>query len=312
MSVYHTPVLLAEALDALDLKPGKRIVDGTLGGAGHSRAIAERIAPGGTLIGLDRDTDALAEAGEVLKNAPPTVTIKLVHANYADLSGALATAGVEGIDGLLLDLGVSSHQLDTPERGFAIRYAGPLDMRLDSSQGETAADLLNRLPEAEIARILFEYGEEPRSRRIAAEIVRRRATRPLKTTEDLVDTLRATMPLRTRPGEIHPATKTFQAIRIAVNQELDAIGIALRAAAKELNPGGRLVVMAYHSLEDRIVKNTLTELSGKRIESDLPTPPLPKILDILTKKPLTPSEEEIRANPRSRSAKMRVAEKRPG
>lgn len=310
MSAYHTPVMLSEVLDALNLAPGKIVVDGTLGGGGHSRPICDRIAPGGTLIGLDRDGDALAEAGKVLADATDSVTVQLIRTNYADLAASLASVGIAKVDGVLLDLGVSSHQLDTPERGFALRYVGPLDMRQDTSSGETAADLLNRLPEAEIARILFEFGEEPRSRRIAAEIVRRRAQKPLATTEDLVDALRATMPFRTRPGEIHPATKTFQAIRIAVNQELDAIGIALRAAADALNPGGRLVVLAYHSLEDRIVKNTLTELSGKRVETDLPVAPLPKIVDILTKKPLTPSEEEIRANPRARSAKMRIAEKR--
>ena len=310
MSAYHTPVMLSEVLDALNLAPGKIVVDGTLGGGGHSRPICDGIAPGGTLIGLDRDTEALAEAANVLADAPATVTVTLIHTNYADLTASLASVGVTKVDGVLLDLGVSSHQLDTPERGFALRYNGPLDMRQDTSAGETASDLLNHWPEAEIARILFEYGEEPRSRRIAAEIVRRRALKPLATTEDLTDALRATMPFRTRPGEIHPATKTFQAIRIAVNRELDAIGPVLRAAADALNPGGRLAVLAYHSLEDRIVKNTLAELSGKRVETDLPVAPLPKIVDILTKKPLTPTEEEIRANPRARSAKMRVAERR--
>lgn len=310
MSAYHTPVLLAEVLDVLNLAPGKTVVDGTLGGAGHSRPICDRIAPGGTLVGLDRDGDALQEAAKVLADAPETVMVRLVRANYADMASALASVGMTGADAVLLDMGVSSHQLDAPERGFALRYVGPLDMRMDMSSGETAAEILNRWPEAEIARILFEYGEESRARRIAAEIVRRRGQKPLETTEDLVDALRATMPFRTRPGEIHPATKTFQAIRIAVNRELDAIGPALQAAARLLNPGGRLAVIAYHSLEDRIVKNTLTELSGKRVESDLPMPPLPKILHILTKKPLTPTEDEIRSNLRARSAKMRVAERR--
>jgi 16S rRNA (cytosine1402-N4)-methyltransferase len=311
---YHTPVMLAEALEALNLAPGRRIVDGTLGGGGHSREIAERIAPGGTLIALDQDPDAITEAEKTLASAPDTVTVRLRRTNFENLADALAVEGMTGaVDGILFDLGVSSHQLDTAGRGFAIRYVGPLDMRMDPESGEeTAADLLNRLPEAEIARILFEYGEEPRARRIASEIVRRRQTKPLETTEDLVDAIRGAMPLRTRPGEIHPGTKTFQAIRIAVNRELDVLETALRAAASALASGGRLVVISYHSLEDRIVKNVLAELSGKRVETDLPDPtprPAP-LLTVVTKKPLTPTEDEIRRNPRARSAKMRVAERR--
>lgn len=311
---YHTPVMLAEVLEGLSLAPGKRIVDATLGGGGHSSEIATQIAPGGTLVGLDQDPDALAEAGKRLSTAPDMVTVRLRRTNFENLASTLADEGLNrAIDGILFDLGVSSHQLDTASRGFAIRYNGPLDMRMDPESGnETAADLLNRLPEAEIARILFEYGEEARSRRIASEIVRRRQTKPLETTEDLVDAIRGAMPLRTRPGEIHPATKTFQAIRIAVNRELDVLETALRAAANALAPGGRIVVISYHSLEDRITKNVLAELSGKRVETDLPDPtPRPEpLLTVLTKKPLTPTEDEIRRNPRARSAKLRVAERR--
>jgi 16S rRNA (cytosine1402-N4)-methyltransferase len=313
-SGYHTPVMLTEVLDALNLAPGRRIVDATLGGGGHSAEIAARITPNGTLIGLDQDPDALTEAGRRLEAAPNTVTVRLRRTNFENLAAALADEGLTGaIDGILFDLGVSSHQLDTASRGFAIRYHGPLDMRMDpESGGETAADLLNRLPEAEIARILFEYGEEARSRRIASEIVRRRQSRPLETTEDLVDAIRGAMPLRTRPGEIHPATKTFQAVRIAVNRELDVLETALRAAAKALAAGGRIAVISYHSLEDRIAKNVLAELSGKRVETDLPDlAPRPEpLLTVLTKKPLTPTEEEVRRNPRARSAKLRVAERR--
>lgn len=310
---YHTPVMLAEALDALNLAPGRRVVDATLGGGGHSRAIAERIAPGGMLIGIDQDPDALAAAGRRMEDAPEGVDVRLRRANFAGINDVLAAEGVPGVDGVLMDLGVSSYQLDTASRGFAFRYVGPLDMRMDPGSGaETAADLLNRLPENEIARILFQYGEESRSRRIAAEIVQRRARRPLETTEDLVDAIRGAMPFRTRPGEIHPATRTFQALRIAVNRELEVLETALRDAARALNPAGRLVVISYHSLEDRIAKNVLNELSGKRVETDLPSPePLPApILRVLTKKPLTPGDEEIRANPRARSAKMRIAERR--
>lgn len=313
MSVYHTPAMLAEALTGLNLAPGRRIVDATLGGGGHAQAIAGEIAPGGLLVGLDQDPDALREGETLRERMPEGVELRVRHANFAAIEDALDAEGLAHVDGILMDLGVSSHQLDTASRGFAFRYNGPLDMRMDTTEGESAADLLNRLPEAEIARILFEFGEEPRSRRIAAEIARRRATAPLKTTEDLVDAVRGAMPFRTRPGEIHPATKTFQAVRIAVNRELDVLSAALRGAARRLAPGGRLVVIAYHSLEDRIVKNVFAELSGKQIGTDFPTLPIPPaelLLSIVTKKPLVPSAEEIRDNPRSRSAKMRIAERR--
>ncbi len=311
-SGYHTPVMLAEALEGLNLAPGRRVVDATLGGGGHARAIAERIAPGGVLVGLDQDPEALEAAGERLA-AVEGVDLRLRRANFADLRAVLDTEALPQVDGVLMDLGVSSHQLDTARRGFAFRYTGPLDMRMDpEGEAETAADLLNRLPEAEIARILFEYGEETRSRRIAAEIVARRRVKPLETTEDLVDAVRATMPFRTRPGEIHPATKTFQALRIAVNRELEVLETAVRSAAASLAPGGRLVVIAYHSLEDRIVKNLFAELSGKRVGSDLPdpTPPPAPILTVVTRKPLGPTAEEVRANPRARSARLRIAERR--
>jgi 16S rRNA (cytosine1402-N4)-methyltransferase len=313
MSTYHTPVMLAEVLEALSLGPGRRVVDGTLGGAGHAKEIAARLAPGGMIIGLDQDPDALREAEGVLgEAAPDTVAVRVRQSNFAEIRSALDAEGIDTVDGVLMDLGVSSFQLDTARRGFAFRYNGPLDMRMNpDSDDETAAELLNRLPEVEIARILFEYGEEDRSRRIAAEIVRRRAIKPLETTEDLVDAVRGAMPFRTRPGQIHPATKTFQGVRIAVNRELEVLETALRAAAAALAPGGRLVVISYHSLEDRIVKNILAELSGKRIESDLPSPvPIAApILKLVTRKPVGPTDQEVRDNPRARSAKMRVAER---
>lgn len=313
MSAYHTPVMLEEVLEGLELTAGRRVVDATLGGGGHAREIAARIAPGGVLLGLDQDPEALAEAGGMLRKAAPSeVEVRLRHANFSEMAEAVRAEGLEAVDGVLMDLGVSSHQLDTAGRGFAFRYNGPLDMRMNpESEDETAADLLNRLPEAEIARILFVYGEESRSRRIAAEIVQRRRLRPLQTTEDLVDAVRATMPMRTRPGQIHPATKTFQGVRIAVNRELEVLEAALRAAAQVLASGGRLVVISYHSLEDRIAKTVLAELSGKRVEGDLPSPePVAEpLLRLVTRKPLVPTEAEVRANPRARSAKMRVAER---
>lgn len=300
MSTYHTPVLLKEILEWLDPQPGKTFLDGTAGGGGHTRAFAER---GAHVIAVDQDPEALAECERSCAGLPVT----LWRGNFAELKHATTVP----LDGILLDLGVSSHQLDTPERGFAIRFHGPLDMRMgnDDSDRETAAELLNRLPESEIARILFEYGEESRSRRIAAEIVK---ARPLKTTEDLVDCVRRAMPFRTRPGEIHPATKTFQGIRIAVNEELGVLEQALPDAVACLKPGGRLAVISYHSLEDRLVKTTFNELAGKRENSDLPHPgpEPPVVLEILTKKPITPSDDELRQNPRSRSAKLRVGQKR--
>jgi len=313
MSAYHVPVLLAEVLEALNLAPGRRVVDATLGGAGHAREIVTRIAPGGVLVGVDQDPEAQAEAATVLQEAAPeSVAVRLVRSNFAQIRSAVTSAGLTAVDGVLMDLGVSSHQLDTPGRGFSFRAQGPLDMRMDpETGGETAAELLNRLPEADIARILFEYGEEQRSRRIASEIVRRRQARPLQTTEDLVDAVRGAMPFRTRPGEIHPATRTFQAVRIAVNRELAVLEQALREAVQVLAPGGRLVVIAYHSLEDRIAKNIFAELSGKRVETDLPLPAPPEepTVRLVTRKPVGPSEDEVRRNPRSRSAKLRVVER---
>ncbi|HVK06120.1 MAG TPA: 16S rRNA (cytosine(1402)-N(4))-methyltransferase RsmH, partial [Armatimonadaceae bacterium] len=288
-------------------------VDATLGGGGHAQVLAAAVAPGGVLVGIDQDPEALEAAGAALAGIPE-VTVRLRRANFAQIRAVLDAEGLSDVDGVLMDLGVSSHQLDTARRGFAFRYSGPLDMRMDPEGAtETAAQLLNRLPEAEIARILYEYGEETRSRRIAAEIVARRRVKPLETTEDLVDAIRGAMPFRTRPGEIHPATKTFQALRIAVNRELEVLATALRDAAAALAPGGRLVVISYHSLEDRIVKNTFAELSGKRVESDLPdpTPPPAPILTVITKKPLGPTPDEVRSNPRARSARMRIAERRP-
>jgi len=306
MSGYHTPVMLSEILEWLSPQPGQVFIDGTAGGGGHSKALAERVGPTGRVLAIDQDGEALAECAKTLAGLPVT----LWRGNFAQLGQALEETQLGPVHGVLLDLGVSSHQLDTAERGFALRYNGPLDMRMNpDSEQESAAELLNRLPEAEIARILFEYGEETRSRKIAAEIVR---ARPLQTTEDLVDCIRRVMPFRTRPGEIHPATKTFQGVRIAVNAELQVLEQGLQAAVAALAPGGRLAVLSYHSLEDRIVKTRFNTLAGKQEGSDFPSlAPAPvALVDILTRKPLAPSEAEVRTNPRARSAKLRVAERR--
>ena len=306
MSQYHTPVMLAECLEYLNLRPGGTVVDGTLGGGGHALALSRAVGLLGTVIGLDRDPDALAEAQKTLEGAPSA--IRLVRTNFADIGAALVGLGVAAVDGVLLDLGVSSHQLDTAGRGFAFRLQGPLDMRMDTEAGESAAELIDRLTEADLVKILFEYGEESRARRIAAEIVK---ARPLKTTEELADCIRRAMPFRTRPGQSHPATKTFQALRIAVNGELEILETALRASVGCLKPGGRLIVLSYHSLEDRIVKTVFNELSGKREGSDFPDPvaPPPPSVRLLTKKPVVAGEEELRRNPRARSAKLRAVEK---
>ena len=297
--------MLNECIDGLSIKPGGTYIDATTGGGGHSVLICERLAGTGKLICLDQDSDALA-AAKLRLGSPGNVSF--VQANFCDLTKVIAEHASSGVDGILFDLGVSSFQLDTPGRGFAIRFKGPLDMRMDqTSDGETAADLVNRLPEAEIAELLFTYGEESRGRRIAKSIV---DARPLKTTEDLVDAVRRAMPTGTRAGQVHPATKVFQALRIAVNDELGVLPKAIGAAVNGLAVGGRIVVMSYHSLEDRVVKRILSEAAGKLMASDGWTvTDVPKFLDLITRKGVAPSDTEQRLNPRSRSAKLRIAER---
>ncbi len=297
--------MLNECIDGLSIKPGGTYIDATTGGGGHSVLICERLAGTGKLICLDQDSDALA-AAKLRLGSPGNVSF--VQANFCDLTKVIAEHASSGVDGILFDLGVSSFQLDTPGRGFAIRFKGPLDMRMDqTSDGETAADLVNRLPEAEIAELLFTYGEESRGRRIAKAIV---DARPLKTTEDLVDAVRRAMPTGTRAGQVHPATKVFQALRIAVNDELGVLPKAIGAAVNGLAVGGRIVVMSYHSLEDRVVKRILSEAAGKSMASDGWTvTDVPKFLDLITRKGVGPSDTEQRLNPRSRSAKLRIAER---
>jgi 16S rRNA (cytosine1402-N4)-methyltransferase len=295
---------LTEAISWLRPHPGGVYVDATVGAGGHARAILEASAPDGRLLGLDLDADALRLAAEQL--SPYGTRVRLERRSFRELPAALAAAGLapagEGagtVDGVLFDLGVSSMQLDRPERGFAFGAEGPLDMRLDPGAGEPAATLVDRLPERELADLLFTYGEEPAARRIARAIVRRREAAPFRTTTDLARVVAGAVLGGGGAGRggrrrVHPATRTFQALRIAVNDELGALEEALPRAAPALAPGGRLVVIAFHSLEDRIVKRFFRER--------------PDLL-VLTRKPVTAGAEEVAANPRSRSAKLRAAEK---
>ena len=274
---------------------GGRYIDGTLGGGGHAAAVLERSSPDGELLGIDADPAALAAAAERLQRFGDRV--RLAHGNFGTLGAIAAQAGWERVDGILLDLGVSSYQLDTAERGFSFQADGPLDMRLDPTKGETAADLVNQAPETELADLIFQYGEERASRRIARFLVEARRRQPITTTAQLAAIVARA--LGGRHGKIHPATRTFQALRIAVNGELDNLERGLEQAVELLQPGGRLAVIAFHSLEDRIVKHFF------RAEAHAE----PARLAILTKKPIEADEAEARSNPRSRSAKLRIAER---
>jgi 16S rRNA (cytosine1402-N4)-methyltransferase len=301
----HQPVLYKEIIHALQPKQGGRYVDGTLGAGGHARGILEACAPDGQLLGLDVDPQALALARKTL--APYEQRIHLAQASYTSLSAQLKRLGWNEADGILLDLGASSMQFDTAERGFSFQHDAPLDMRFGPSAPQTAADLVNKYSERELADLLFQYGEERDARKIARAIVR---ARPLHTTGELVAVIESVSPRR--GDKLHPATRTFQALRIAVNEELASIEEVLPQAVASLGVGSRLVVISFHSLEDRIVKDFFREQS-----KDLVNPPYERIyeeerkatLKEVNRKPIMPSEEEIKANPRARSAKLRIAEK---
>lgn len=305
----HTPVLLEECLTALAVRPDGIYVDGTLGRAGHSFAIAKRLH-GGRLIGIDRDDTAI-EAAKV-RLAPFGDAVTLVKNNFSALGEILDTLHIDAADGMLFDLGVSSPQLDTPERGFSYMHDAPLDMRMDRSDPLTAREVVNEWSYEELRRILFTYGEERYAPQIAKAIVRARTAAPIETTLALADLIKGAMPPQALREKQHPAKRSFQAIRIAVNDELGALAPMLHAAADRLRPGGRLAVITFHSLEDRIVKQTFRELA-----QGCTCPPAypvcicgnkPKIR-LVTSKPICPGEEEQRENPRARSAKLRVAEK---
>jgi len=293
--IIHIPVMLEEVLEHLNLGPGKIVVDGTLGTAGHSLKILEIILPGGRLIGLDRDQKAIESAQERLKNFSDSCD--LVHSSFMDMDKALSQLEIKSVDGILLDLGISSVQLDDPERGFTFQVDGPLDMRLDQNSYISAYDLVNNLNEDELSELLWNYGQERWHRRIARFLVEERQKDPISTTQRLRDIVVRATPHKYRYQRIHPATRTFQAIRIAVNRELEILEASIEKAIKLLNKGGRICIISFHSLEDRIVKVGFKNFAGQGL------------IKIITPKPLEPSDSEVSLNPRSRSAKLRVAER---
>ena len=309
MEFTHKPVLLAECVEGLNIKPGGVYVDGTLGRAGHSRAIAERLTTG-RLICIDRDQAALAAAPARLAGLMDHVT--LLHGNFADLEALLSPLHLPGVDGMLFDLGVSSPQLDDASRGFSYLSDAPLDMRMDRDDTLTARTVVNEWPQEELRRILSQYGEERYAPAIAAAIVRARGRASIETTLELVDIIKSAMPSQALREKQHPAKRSFQAIRIAVNDELTAVERVLRQAVPLLNPGGRLCVISFHSLEDRIVKNTLAEFArGCTCPPDFPVCVCGKKpqVRLVSRKPIVSSPQELEENPRARSAKLRVAEK---
>ncbi len=305
----HRPVLLREAVEALACRAGGLWVDGTVGAGGHAEAILRATAPDGRLVALDRDADAVETARRRLAAFGERVTLR--HADYRRLAALLGEMRAPAVSGILLDLGISSRQLDDPGRGFSFRDDGPLDMRIDRTQATTAADLVNTLPEDRLASILKEFGEEPRARLIARAVAQSRRRAPIRTTRALADIVASAAPRR-GPARIHPATRAFQALRIAVNGELEGLAAGLSQSVDHLEPGGRLVVIAFHSLEDRIVKSTLRGLTRRCIcPRDLPVCACgrPGRVRLVTPRPVRPSAAEARDNPRSRSARLRAAER---
>ena len=317
MQTQHVPVMLEEVLKFLRPEPGGHYIDGTLGGGGHTKALLERSAPHGNVLGIDADIQALARVKERLAESVSSGQLVLAHGNFAELARIVDEAGFVSIQGILLDLGFSSHQMDNPERGFAFSADGPLDMRLDQSEGMSAANLVNSASEQELANIIWRYGEEKRSRQIARRIVHERAKGAITRTAQLAKLAAAGVPFKS--GAIHPATKTFQALRIAVNHELERLEAVLPQMLEVLSArgemggkdGGRMVIISFHSLEDRLVKEFM-----RREAKDCICPPQVPVcvcghkarLRLLTPKPMIPTSEEVSANPRARSAKLRAAE----
>ena len=288
-ATIHIPVLLEEVVEQLRPAPGGVYVDGTLGGGGHARALAERVQPGGRVIAVDLDPEAIARAERALAGLP----IELAAGSYVDIPELLAELGIAGVDGILLDLGLSSDQLAAAERGFSFQSEGELDLRFDPENGEPAWKMLARLSEQHLADLIYQFGEERYSRRIARRIVEERRSRPIRTADQLAALVRSCVP-RSRGHQIDPATRTFQALRIAVNGELDSLATALRRLPDFLKPGGRLAIISFHSLEDRLVKQAFRD--DERLE-------------VVTRRPVQASDDEAHANARARSAKLRVAER---
>lgn len=311
MDFNHRPVLLDECIESLNIKSDGTYLDGTLGGAGHSLEILSKLDKG-TLIGIDQDDFAIEVAGERLRNVQRGAALVLIRGNFRDMAQLLRQNGIDGVDGILLDIGVSSHQLDEAQRGFSYKQDAPLDMRMDRNRETDAATIVNTYSEKEIRDIIRQYGEENWAARIASFVVKARETEEIKTTGQLVDIIKAAIPANARREGPHPAKRTFQALRIAVNDELGALKDAIDSAVQILKPEGRLSIITFHSLEDRIVKSEFSKrekpctcprsfpvcVCGKKPE-----------LKIVTRKPVLPSEEELEQNPRSRSAKLRTAQK---
>ena len=310
MEFKHKSVLLDETIDSLNIKPDGIYVDGTLGGGGHSLEICKRLSDKGRLIGIDQDLDAIAAATERLKDYKDRVTI--VHSNYQDIDAVLKNCSVSGVDGIVLDLGVSSYQLDNVERGFTYREDTPLDMRMNQESTMTAKDIVNEYSEMELYHVIRDYGEDSFAKNIAKHIVKARQEQVIETTGQLNEIIKAAIPAKVRQGQGHPSNKTFQAIRIELNHELDVLENSLDTMISWLNPGGRLSVITFHSLEDRIVKTIF-----KRNMNPCTCPPeFPVCVcgkkptgKVITRKPIVPSEQELAENSRAKSSKLRVFEK---
>ena len=309
MEFKHKSVLLNETIDGLNIKPDGIYVDGTLGGGGHAYEVCRRLGENGSIVGIDQDAAAIEAASARLKDFGEKVTI--VRSNYCDMKSKLHELGIDKVDGIVLDLGVSSYQLDTAERGFSYREDAPLDMRMDTRQKMTARDIVNDYTEADLYRVIRDYGEDKFAKNIAKHIVQARAVKPVETTAELSEIIRASIPMKFQKKSGHPAKRTFQAIRIELNRELDVLRDSLDDMIDLLNPGGRLCIITFHSLEDRIVKSAF-----RKNENPCTCPPdFPVCVcgkkskgSIITKKPILPSEEELEYNSRSKSAKLRIFE----
>ena len=310
MEFKHVSVLLQETVDGLNVKPDGIYVDGTLGGGGHSYEVCTRLGAKGSIIGIDQDEAAIEAASVRLKDFGEKVTI--VRSNYCDMKSRLHELGIDKVDGIMLDLGVSSYQLDTADRGFSYREDAPLDMRMDQRSEMTARDIVNDYSEMDLYRVIRDYGEDKFAKNIARHIVRERAKRPIETTGELTEVIRHAIPMKFQKKTGHPAKRTFQAIRIELNRELDVLRDSLDDMIDMLNPGGRLCIITFHSLEDRIVKSAFKKNENPcTCPSDFPVCVCGKVSKgrVITRKPILPSEEEMEVNSRSKSAKLRIFER---